>query len=233
MVNIRMKFEPVDDESQAGIEYRVNDQDREAILEWLDEADRTVDWVIATLHSHEGPDGRRNTRETPAFLRTFAKDCVDAGADAFVCTGPHVLRGVETYEGVPLFYSLGHLAVQNETVERLPPESYERYGHDDYTKVSRVFNSRLYDEDGDSKGDIARDAFWESVLPICTFADRCLQRVELHPISLQGDEPRPQRGIPVLADDETAAAILDDLETLSDPFDTPIERRENVGVLKP
>jgi poly-gamma-glutamate synthesis protein (capsule biosynthesis protein) len=228
-----MKFEAVDDDADAGIGYAVDDSDREAVLGWVHEARRNADWVVATLHSHEGPGGRRNTETTPAFLRAFAKDCVDAGADAFVCTGPHVLRGVEAYNGAPLFYSLGHLAAQNETVERLPPESYERYGHDDHTKVSAVFDSRLYDDDGDPQGDLADDAFWESVVPVCTFTDGALERVEFHPISLQGDEPCPQRGVPVLADGERGAAILDRLRDFSSLFGTTIHTDDGVGVLDP
>jgi hypothetical protein len=33
---------------------------------------------------------------------------LDAGADAVVGHGPHVLRGVEFYKGKPIFYSLGN-----------------------------------------------------------------------------------------------------------------------------
>ena len=35
---------------------------------------------------------------------------IDAGADAVVGHGPHVLRGVEFYKGRPIFYSLGNFA---------------------------------------------------------------------------------------------------------------------------
>jgi hypothetical protein len=35
---------------------------------------------------------------------------LDAGADAVVGHGPHVLRGVEFYQGKPIFYSLGNFA---------------------------------------------------------------------------------------------------------------------------
>jgi hypothetical protein len=33
---------------------------------------------------------------------------IDAGADAVVGHGPHVLRGIEYYEGKPIAYSLGN-----------------------------------------------------------------------------------------------------------------------------
>ncbi len=61
--------------------------------------------VIASIHSHEA----RNVLEQPAaFLPRFARACIDAGADLFVGTGPHVLRGIELYKGRPIFYSLGN-----------------------------------------------------------------------------------------------------------------------------
>jgi poly-gamma-glutamate synthesis protein (capsule biosynthesis protein) len=36
-------------------------------------------------------------------------DAVDAGADIVVTHGPHVLRGIEIYNGKPIFYGLGSL----------------------------------------------------------------------------------------------------------------------------
>jgi hypothetical protein len=41
-------------------------------------------------------------------LRRWARRVIDAGADAVVGHGPHVLRGVEFYRGRPVFYSLGN-----------------------------------------------------------------------------------------------------------------------------
>ncbi|UHQ98575.1 CapA family protein (plasmid) [Natrinema zhouii] len=224
-----MKFEAGD---EGGIEYAVDGDDREAIVESIEEARRNADWVVATLHAHHGPGGHARTRETPDFVREFGRTCVDAGADAFVVTGPHVFRGIEMYDGSPLFYSLGHLIVQNETVERLPPESFQRYGYDNYTRASQVFDSRLYNDDGEPKGDLANAAFWQSVVPVCEFSvESGLERIEFHPITLQQKQPRPQRGIPVLAEGEEAATILDQLVELSAAFDTSIDVDEGVGVI--
>ncbi len=65
--------------------------------------------VMASIHAHES----RLVRERPApFLPPFAHACIDAGADLFVGTGPHVLRGVEIYKGRPIFYSLGNFLFQ-------------------------------------------------------------------------------------------------------------------------
>lgn len=226
-----MKFVEVADADDQGIGYELDGSDLAAVSEWVGEARANADWVVAAVHSHQGVDGRQTTKETPAFLVEAAHAFVDAGADAVVCHGPHVLRGVEVFDGAPVFYSLGNFIVQNETVARLPPESYARYGLDDPTKVSDVFEARLYDESGDPMGDLANEAFWETVVPVCAFDREGLQRVELHPCTLQRDCPRPQRGIPVLAEGEEANAILGDLASLSCAFGTDVRIEDGVGVV--
>jgi hypothetical protein len=47
-------------------------------------------------------------REPRGDLRAWARAVVDAGADAVVGHGPHVLRGIEFYRGKPIAYSLGN-----------------------------------------------------------------------------------------------------------------------------
>ena len=47
-------------------------------------------------------------REPRGDLRQWAHAVIDAGADAIVGHGPHVLRGIEFYRGRPIAYSLGN-----------------------------------------------------------------------------------------------------------------------------
>ncbi|HUR95732.1 MAG TPA: CapA family protein [Gemmatimonadales bacterium] len=75
-----------------------------------------VDLLIVTFHG--GSEGVRalNVRETAESLgreprgdlRRWARAVIDAGADAVVGHGPHVLRGVEYYRERPVVYSLGN-----------------------------------------------------------------------------------------------------------------------------
>ena len=75
-----------------------------------------VDVLVVTFHG--GTEGKAAVRtgKGPEFLikeprgdlRKFARAVIDAGADAVVGHGPHVLRGVEFYKGRPVFYSLGN-----------------------------------------------------------------------------------------------------------------------------
>jgi hypothetical protein len=47
-------------------------------------------------------------REPRGDLRAWARAVIDAGADAIVGHGPHVLRGIEFYRDRPIVYSLGN-----------------------------------------------------------------------------------------------------------------------------
>ena len=48
--------------------------------------------------------------ENRGDVRTFAHNAIDAGADVVLGSGPHVLRGIEMYEGKLIAYSLGNFA---------------------------------------------------------------------------------------------------------------------------
>ena len=75
-----------------------------------------VDLLVVTFHG--GAEGVRALhvpeaaeslgREPRGDLRAWARAVIDAGADAVVGHGPHVLRGIEFYRGKPIAYSLGN-----------------------------------------------------------------------------------------------------------------------------
>ena len=75
-----------------------------------------VDVLVVTFHGgREGSTAIRTGtgpeylgKEPRGNLRKWARAVIDAGADAVVGHGPHVLRGVEFYNGRPIFYSLGN-----------------------------------------------------------------------------------------------------------------------------
>jgi poly-gamma-glutamate synthesis protein (capsule biosynthesis protein) len=217
-----------------GVERRPDEDDAEEIRRRIRAADAQSDWVVASLHAHEGTDGAKNDDTVPAFLESFARDCIDAGADAFVSHGPHVLRGVEVYEGAPVFYSLGNFLMQNETVTKLPAEIYDRYGLDTRESLpADLFDERVFDEDGERKGFLSDRAFWETVVPVCRFGADGVERIDLYPAELGFEEPRPRRGRPRAADDEAAARILGRLAGLSEPYGTEIEIEDGCGVIRP
>ena len=215
------------------IEREVHEGDLEAFEAQIDAASRQADWVIATVHAHEGADGHSNDRSVPSFLERVARASIDAGADAFVGHGPHVLRGIELYEDAPIYYSLGNFLMQNETVTRLPAEIYDRYDLGPDALPADLYDERVTDDDGEPAGFLADRGFWESVLPIARYEGGELDQIDLLPLDLGADEPRPRRGRPALADETTGERILDELADLSDPYDTEITIEGGRGSIEP
>jgi poly-gamma-glutamate synthesis protein (capsule biosynthesis protein) len=225
----------VNPEFEVGDEYAVqieaDEDDVDAITRRLDAAARQADWVLASLRAHEGAAGRDTDRTIPEFLERFARACTDAGADAFVGHGPHTLRGIEVYEGAPIFYSLGNFLFQTETISRYPAEAYERNDLGPEHSAPDVFDAGQVDDVGQPIGFLKERHFYESLLPVCQFEDGAVERIDLHPIELGFDRDRPHRGRPRLASGAAAERIVTRLSELSEPYDTAIEFRGDVGVL--
>lgn len=209
--------------STPGVTTVPNKTDLEEIAAVVRNAAGLAEYVIVTIHAHEG--GR--DRLTPAdFLVTFARAMIDAGADMFVGHGPHVLRGIEIYKGKPILYSLGDFIFQNETLLRLPSENYEPYdlGPD---KHVNDFNDARYDFD--RRGFPADRLIWESVVAVPTYRGEQLTGLALHPITLGFGQPRSVRGRPLFATGELGRKILEDLVRLSAPMGTKITLRDGIG----
>jgi poly-gamma-glutamate capsule biosynthesis protein CapA/YwtB (metallophosphatase superfamily) len=203
-----------------------NPEDVTEIAAVVRNASRLADYTVVTIHAHEGGANRA----VPAqFLVTFARAMVDAGADLFVGHGPHVLRGIEMYNGKPIMYSLGDFIFQNETVLRLPSDNYEPFGLGAEAGVAD-FNDRRYDND--RSGFPADREIWEAVVAMPTWQGKRLTALALHPISLGFGKSRTERGRPVLADAATGKKILDDVIQRSTPMGTRITVRDGVGYVE-
>jgi poly-gamma-glutamate synthesis protein (capsule biosynthesis protein) len=201
-------------------------EDVEEIAAVVRNASRMADYTIVTIHAHEGD---RDLFVPAQFLVTFARAMVDAGADAFVGHGPHVLRAIEIYKGKPIFYSLGDFIFQNETLLRLPSENYEPYGLGPQSGVAD-FNDRRYDND--RRGFPARREIWESVVALPRWRGKTLVELKLHPLTLGFGKPRTVRGRPLLAGPELGRKIIGDLVRLSEPYGTRIEYEAGVGTVR-
>lgn len=62
-----------------------------------------VDYVVVSFHWNI-----ENSQDTHPGARQFAKEIIDAGADVILGHHPHVPRGVEIYNGKPIFYCPGN-----------------------------------------------------------------------------------------------------------------------------
>jgi len=96
--------------------YNLLDIERSAAV--VDSVRPLVDLLVVTFHG--GAEGARAVRtsevaeslgrEPRGDLRRWARAVIDAGADAVIGHGPHVLRGVEFYRDRLIAYSLGNFA---------------------------------------------------------------------------------------------------------------------------
>lgn len=208
---------------QAAVRTVPDADDLAAIAAVVRSASRLADYTIVTIHAHE----RGETNFEPAeFLPVFARAMIDAGASVLVGHGPHVLRGIEIYKGRPIFYSLGDLIFQNETVLRLPAENYREYKLGDEAQVAD-FNEARYDSD--RRGFPARREVWEGVVATPVWRDGTLIELTLHPVVLGFGRPPAERGRPMLAQGEPARKVITDLERLSKPFGTVIDFENGIG----
>ena len=210
----------------------LNALDEDRILRSIGNAARQADRVIVYSHSHDIGRGSETT-PAPAHLREFIKKCLDAGADTFVISGPHTMRGVEVYKGKPIFYSLGDFFMQNETIEPVPSDMFETLGLGTNALAADYYDAR-------SKPDPetgfptayhpANPAVWESVLPVAVFKGHTVTEMKFYPVDIGFRVPRPHQGTPRLADPVLGQKILERLIRMSEIYGTRIVIKDGVGV---
>ena len=214
--------------AQPGTRTEPNKEDVEAISRVVRSAASLADIVIVSLHCHESGANR----SVPAdFIPIFARAVVDAGADVFVGHGPHVLRGIEIYKGRPIFYSLSNFIFQNETLLRMPSDSYEQYALDDDAAQPGDYLDARYDKDRRSFP--ADREYWDSVVAVTKWDGSTFVELELHPITLGYQTSRAERGRPKLAAPGDAARILELMVTRSKPFGATVTVSNGVGYVRP
>ncbi len=209
-------------------------QDVEGNLRSIRNAKRNASLVVAANHSHERDLILSNEwgGATDEFIRKYAKDCIDAGADIFYGHGDHAGQGMEIYKGRPIFYSLANPIVTSQNVKRMCLEEYERYGVDRDGMIADWMHSRW---EGGGKH-YAEDRWMKAVVPSFTLQDGQLTELKLYPIDgTAGELPGTivNRGThPLMAKGEEAKKIVERYAKLSEPFGTEITFKDGVGVVK-
>ena len=100
--------------------------DVERVKTAIYEAKLQADYIMISIHSHQlSGDAKENPSQ---FLIDFAHECIDAGANAIIGHGPHLLRPIEVYKDCPIFYSLGDFILQLYNIEFAPAEFFRKYG---------------------------------------------------------------------------------------------------------
>jgi poly-gamma-glutamate capsule biosynthesis protein CapA/YwtB (metallophosphatase superfamily) len=197
-------------------------------IESIKNARRQADWVIVSIHSHEG---LLSNDDLPAeFLVTYAHAAIDAGADVFVAHGPQKIKGIEIYKGKPIFYSLGNFVFDGEAgIPFLPAESYESE-HLPWNASTADF--RDASSKNDTYGYPASKGVWNNAVAEITFdQDHKLKEIVLDPITLGYGKSRSQRGHPMPASPEDARDIIRHFGELSSTFGTKINFVNGHGVI--
>lgn len=219
-----------------GVRTQLHAPDVEDILRWVADARRQADWVVFSLHTHEGKYpvaglegivGNVGLRDVPPdFMEEFAHRCIDAGVDVFVGHGSHVARGIEIYKGRPIFYDMGVFINQLEGVRWLPADAYAHSKLGPEATPADFFDA-WYERFP------SHHAVWSSMLAQCRFKGGVLERVELYPFDLGRGRPRAQRGRPVLAEEAVAQRVIEYLRQHSKPYGVDIRQEEDLWVIKP
>ncbi|MDP6651694.1 MAG: CapA family protein [Gammaproteobacteria bacterium] len=196
------------------IDYEMNGRDLDRILQSIRAGKFYSDFAVATIHAHQSQSVIENfhlATRPPAFYVDLAHQAIDNGADIWVGHGVHTLRGVEIYNGKPIFYGLGEFFRQmNWSLEA-------QIGLRDVNPQERT---------GPTPQSL------ESLLTLSTYQDGALVEVLLYPIELRHQGPNSQLGIPRIAPPELGLPILQRVQSLSRELGTVIDIQDNVGVIR-
>lgn len=77
--------------------------DTESAARMIQDEKQNADWVVISIHWGEEYRTAQSDRQ-----RSIAQKIIDAGADAIVGHGPHVVQPIEFYKEKPIIYSLGN-----------------------------------------------------------------------------------------------------------------------------
>jgi poly-gamma-glutamate synthesis protein (capsule biosynthesis protein) len=209
---------------QVGFYYQMNTSDVKGILKAVRQGKEDSDLLVATIHTHE-PGNWSDT--PPNFLPLLAHEAIDAGADEFICHGPHQLRGIEIYKGKPIFYSLGNFFFETSMEWPVGMDQFEQFHLNPATTTDEELNALLNKEWFTGK------RWYQSVIAVSRFEHGKVAEICLYPIVLGAMRRAADRGIPRIAGPAEAHAILERLARLSAAFHTKIQIEGTVGIIRP
>jgi len=192
----------------------------------IKEARRQADYVILSIHSHEMRG--RDKSEPDYFFEKYSRAFIDAGADAVIGHGPHVVRGIEIYKGRPIFYSIGNFIFHTETVRSQPQDQYEKYGlFDPRSNVTDTLDAIAA---GYTRGLCVNPDVWEAVLPFWRMEDGEMKELLLYPLELGYELPVYRMGWPRLSG---STGVLERLARRSEGYGTRIDIVDGIGKVAP
>lgn len=202
---------------------RMYQPDLQRNIDSVGEARRMADWVVFSVHNHEGGT---TVDEPSEHIQELAHAVIDAGADVVIGHGPHRDRGIEIYKGKPIIYSLGNFIMQNDTVSLLPQDAMALQGLGHENTAADFYDVRTAGREEAEPG-----PGWWSVIPVACFEARRLCEIKLYPIELGFGLSRSQVGRPMIAEGEMAHRALEHFQGLCQPFNTTVDIDGDVGTI--
>ena len=209
----------------AGTRWEMNPADENAILSALSTARARADLVLFAIHAHETAGNldepppiayepavlhKANEASSPndprpaSFEVELFHAAIDHGADVVIRTGPHVISGMEIYQGKPIFYGLASLFLD--------------------------FGGERVLDTPEGEKIVVPDSWFESFVPVCVFDAHRLRAITIYPVEIES-RAGSRSGSPSLARGERARAILTRLKELSAAFGTEMAISGDVGVV--
>ena len=175
-------------DSTSGVQTFPSEVDLERTLANIDIAKSKSDVVICSIHSHQFKGN--NVYISPDFVTAFARKCIERGVAIVACHGPHLLRGVETYQRGVILHGLGNFIFQNEQQRYVPEEFYLKYG---FTREScggpgDVFQRR---SKNGTIGIAASSDEWRSAV-FNVFLGQSKTSIEIRPLAISKKTGLPQ-----------------------------------------
>ncbi len=180
--------------------------DVERVKRAIYEAKLQADYIMISIHSHElSGDAKENPSQ---FLIDFAHECIDAGANAIIGHGPHLLRPIEVYKDSPIFYSLGDFILQLYNIELAPSDFYNKVGVPDNSTVHDLLRTRSKDF---TRGLMTDERMFLSVIPMFETEGTKLTRLRLVPIMGGMNGKKCDEGLPRLTSPDRIVKYLGDM----------------------
>jgi poly-gamma-glutamate synthesis protein (capsule biosynthesis protein) len=214
------------------ISYDMDLYDHAGLLKAVRDAKAQSDLTVFYIHAHESPTGQDDdTPAPPNFLKTLFHDVVNAGADVVVGGGPHSLRGIEIYKGRPIFYGMGVFFINGE-IKRSQQDAFQAFPDPRTGKAPTPEPAEKSVPAGKSVTPGGNPASWyDGLVAAVDYHDGRATRVRLYPLDVGNTYDVTRRGIPHLADPQTARRILENLQKWSAPFGTHITIDGSVGII--
>jgi poly-gamma-glutamate capsule biosynthesis protein CapA/YwtB (metallophosphatase superfamily) len=215
--------------SSPGVLWEMNVFDHAELMRSVKLAKENADFVIFTIHAHESPTGRDDDNpDTPQFLVDLFHDAVDAGADFIYGHGPHSLRGIEIYKGRPIFYGVGAFFLSGDLKEMQDnaSEAYETPGRPRPQPPSATREVTA------NPGGVNPPVWYDGIVATTEYDGPTLKTIRIYPLDLGNTFDKTRRGIPHLADAQSAERILKKLQNASARFGTKIDIEGSVGVIR-